>query len=38
MRVHIRSVDMDVWVVVVNGWFESQIDVCDVMQNKPKAD
>jgi hypothetical protein len=35
---HIQSVDMDVWVVVVNRRFELQVDVDGVIQNKPKAD
>jgi len=37
-RAYIQSVDIDVWVVVVNGRFEPQVNVDGVIQNKPKAD
>jgi len=38
MRVHIQSVDMDVWDVVVNGRFQPQVVANSVAQEKPKAD
>jgi len=37
MSVHIQSVNMDVCDDVVNEQFEQEVDVNDVMQNKPKA-
>ncbi|AES65300.1 hypothetical protein MTR_2g037810 [Medicago truncatula] len=36
MSIHIQSVDMDVCNVVVNGRFESQVEVDGIVQNKPK--
>ena len=36
MIVHIQSVDIDVWDVVVNKRFELQVNVNGFMQNKPK--
>jgi len=41
MSVHIQSMDMDVWEVVVNGQFQPQIAADDdngVVLYKPKAD
>jgi len=38
MSVHIQSVDMDVWVVVVNGRFQPQVVANGVAQEKHKAD
>jgi len=38
MSVHIQSVDMDVWDVVVNGWFQPQVVANGVAQEKAKVD
>jgi len=38
MSIHIQLVDMDVWDVVVNGWFQPQVVANSVAQEKPKAD
>ena len=38
MSVHIQSVDMDVWDVVVNGRFQPQVVADGVAQEKRKAD
>jgi len=37
MSVHIQSIYMDFWDVVLNKRIDSQVDVDGVMQNKPKA-
>jgi len=37
MSVHIQSINMYISDVVVNRRFELQVDVNDVMQNKPKT-
>jgi hypothetical protein len=38
MSVHIQSVDMEVWDVVVNGRFQPQVVSNGVALEKPKAD